>query len=359
MRFTVDGSETFEAKIASDMAAVRAAVLSVVDEAELTALVLGGGYGRGEGGIFVVDGEERVYNDYDFFVVVPFNDRRRRGALSAKLDVVKANMEPACGVHVDFSPPMPLSQLARLPYEVMYMEAKAGHHVVIGPADVFEALPDYNPSRPPLDECARLFMNRGVGLLLSRTTLNQRTPLNTEDHEFVVRNINKAMMAMGDSVLYLRGDYSPSYVERRRRFSTQDLDGVPGGDALRAIYEASLDFKLRPRHEVPAGKTLDEWHREITAYYLQVFLWFERQRLELPNLDWAVYRRLATRFPGTGIAERAKNVVRNARHARPAGGEWILHPRDRILMRLPQLLDEHARDAAELSHVLHIWKNYG
>jgi hypothetical protein len=359
MRFTVDGSEALEAKIASDLAAVRAAVLSVVDEAEVTALVLGGGYGRGEGGVFAVDGEERVYNDYDFFVVVPFQSRQKRRALSAKLDGVKSSMEPTCGVHVDFSPPMPLAQLARLPYEVMYMEAKEGHHVVIGAEDIFKALPAYDPARPPLEECARLFMNRGVGLWLARMTLNQRASLNTEDHEFVVRNINKAMMAMGDSVLYLRGDYSPSYVERRHRLAAQDLSGVPVASQLRDIYDASLDFKLRPRHEVPPGKTLDEWHREVVELYLQVYLWFERNRLGMADLDWTAYEGLPTRFPGTAPAEQIKNVVRNARNARPAGGEWRLHPRDRILKRLPRLLAEQGRDGAELSHVLHIWKHYG
>jgi hypothetical protein len=125
----------------------------------------------------------------------------------------------------------------------MFMEAKYGHHVVMGPPDVFSALPDYDAEHPPLEECARLFMNRGIGLLLARMTLGQRGTLNTEDHEFVVRNIYKAMMAMGDSVLFLAGDYSPSYVERRHRFSAQPLDGVPEAERLREAYEASSGFQ--------------------------------------------------------------------------------------------------------------------
>jgi hypothetical protein len=165
------------------------------------------------------------------------------------------------------------------------------------------------------------------------------------------------MMAMGDCVLFIRRDYSPSYIERRARFLAQDLQGVPEG--VREVYEASLDFKLRPRHEVPPGKTLDDWHREVTALYLQVYLWFERQRLGMPTLDWAGYAKLPSRLPGTSAVERLKNVVRNLRHGRPVGGEWILHPRDRILKRLPALLGSHAQDSAELMHVLHIWKNYG
>lgn len=338
------------------MAAVRARVLESAGAEDITALVLGGGYGRGEGGVFEVDGEERAYNDYDFFVVVPFSSRSRRRRVASQLNGVKASVEPGCGIHVDFSPPMPVQRLGKLPYELMFMEAKLGHHVVIGPPDVFSALPAYDPQCPPLEECARLFMNRGIGLLLARTKLMQPS-LSEEDREFVVRNIYKAMMAMGDSVLFIRRDYSPSYIVRRVRFLAQDLQGVP--DGVREAYEASLDFKLRPRHDVPSGKTLDEWHREMAALYLQVYLWFERQRLGMADLDWPAYARLPSRLPGTGIGERVKNVARNARHGRPAGGEWILHPRDRILKRLPRLLGEHARDTAELSHVLHLWKHYG
>lgn len=358
-RFTVDGTDALEARIAADMAAVRERVLALAPPEELTALVLGGGYGRGEGGVYQVNGEERVYNDYDFFVVVPHRSRARGRALLAKLQQVKEAMEPECGIHVDFSPPMPVSTLGRLPYTLMYMEAKAGHHVVIGPEDVFDALPDYDTARPPLDECARLFMNRGIGLLLARQKLDGPGPLDQEDHEFVVRNIFKALMAMGDSVLFARGDYSPSYVERRARFLAQDPAGLPVADRLRSGYEASLDFKMRPDHTVPPGRDLDSWHRQVVADYLEVFLWFERQRLARPELDWPAYQALAHPLPSGGPVELAKNVLRNVRHGRPAGGEWILHPRDRILKRLPKLLQEQARDRSELAHVLQIWTNYG
>jgi hypothetical protein len=362
MRFTIDGSEALEQRIASDMEAVRASVTAAVEAGELTALVLGGGYGRGEGGVYTVDGEERVYNDYDFFVVVPYTSRKRRNALSARLLEVKAAIEPQFGIHVDFSPPMPLSTLGALPYEVMYMEAREGHHVLIGPEDVFSALPAYDPARPPLEECARLFMNRGIGIFLAGKTIAQQAPLNTEDHEFAVRNIYKAMMAMGDSVLYLRGVYSPSYVERRARFAAQDLSGVPGGERLRAVYEASLDFKLRPDHAVPGGARLEAWHRDMVDLYLEVFLWFERQRLNKPDLDWQSYRCLPARLPWNGPRETAKNLVRNLRHRAgqlPPLGEIALHPRDRVLRRLPGLLAGEVSDPVAERLVILFWGHYG
>ena len=156
MPFTADGSEALEQQIALHMETVRQAVKSTIGEDGLCALILGGGYGRGEGGVYVVDGEERVYNDYDFFVVVPYTSRRRRKELADALAQVKAAVEPGCGIHVDFSPAMPLATLGGLPYELMFMELKAGHHVVIGPPDILDALPDYDSAHPPMEEGARL-----------------------------------------------------------------------------------------------------------------------------------------------------------------------------------------------------------
>lgn len=362
MRFTVDGTSTLEKRIAEDMTRIREAVLEAVGTENITALVLGGGYGRGEGGIYVVNDEERVYNDYDFFVVVPFKSRRRRNWVSSRLRGVKEHVEPGCGIHVDFSPPMPLKELPRLPYELMFMEAKAGHHVVYGPEKVFETLPEYDMQRPPLDEGARLFMNRGVGLLLARGLMRKGLPLEQDGHEFVVRNLYKAMMAMGDSVLIVNGAYSPSYVERLRRFANTDLTGVPEGSMLEANYNASIDFKLSPQHDVPNGKTLATWCTEIVALYEMVFLWYERRRLRIPGLTWSEYVGLRARLPWAGFREAAKNTLR---HLRTESGNalgsrgWYLHPRDHILRCLPRLLFEEQTAPEEEACILRLWERHG
>lgn len=360
MRFTVDGSEALEGRIHADMVRIREAALVAVGAENMTALVLGGGYGRGEGGVYVVDGEERVYNDYDFFVVVPFTSRRRRKWVAARLEEVKMQVEPDCGIHVDFSPPMPLSSLPHQPYELMYMEAKAGYHVIYGPEDVFDALPDYDVSNPPLEECARLFMNRGVGLLLAAQMLGETTSLDLEGEEFVVRNVHKAYMAMGDSVLFIAGQYCPSYVARRRVFDDCLPDTVPDPATLAVAYGRSLDFKMRPSHAVPDGLSLVEWHQLSADHFLQMLLWFERIRLGRPDLDLDAYAALPARLPKSSGMNALKDLYRNIRHSPgliPPKGEWYLHPRDRILKRLPGLLCHG--DSRELDVVLPLWSAVG
>lgn len=361
-RLTVDGSRALEEHIAQELFVLCETVLQRVNVLDLSGLILGGGYGRGEGGVYLVDGEERVYNDYDFFVIVPYRSRTRRKKLMAALAVVKAEMEPCCGIHVDFSPPMPLSSLPKLPYEVMFMELKEGHHVVIGSPDILSTMPDYDVAHPPLEECARLFMNRGVGLLLARQKLDAGKALDTNDHEFVVRNIRKAQLAMGDSLLFLNGCYSASYVQRRDRFFSLDLSQTPDADVLSRYYTEAIDFKLRPQHSIPCNHTLRSWYEEVTSFYERMFLWFERQRLEDPDLNWEGYRNRFRRLPYHGLAESAINVLRNLRiktSRLPSLREWLLHPRDRVLARLPALLFTKNTNDQATADVLMLWQHHG
>ena len=69
-RYTPDGDASVESRIDSDQQLIAAAVMDVVPESHFRALVLIGGYARGEGGFRHVDCKPEPYNDYDYFVVV-------------------------------------------------------------------------------------------------------------------------------------------------------------------------------------------------------------------------------------------------------------------------------------------------
>src|SRR5262245_28644222 len=66
MRFTLDGSKSLERHIAS----LCQNALDLVEGCApgLEGLVLGGGYGRGEGGVLRTDTGDQPYNDLDFYV---------------------------------------------------------------------------------------------------------------------------------------------------------------------------------------------------------------------------------------------------------------------------------------------------
>src|SRR4051812_44747545 len=84
-RFTLDGSEELEQHVALACEKVRAGVVALVSAERLEALLLGGGYGRGEGGVLKTGAGDRPYNDLEFYVSLrgPHwrNERRYRKAL--------------------------------------------------------------------------------------------------------------------------------------------------------------------------------------------------------------------------------------------------------------------------------------
>ena len=362
MRFTIDGSLALEDRIEQDMLDIRGSVLAQVGEENLAGLVLGGGYGRGEGGVYVVDGEEKVYNDYDFYVVVPFKSPLRRRCVARQLAKVKADVEPGCGIHVDFGPPTAKAELPQQPYELMLMELKEGYYVLYGPEGILDSLPDYDVSAPPLEEGARLFMNRGVGLLMAEILLREERALNREEHEFAVRNTYKAMMAMGDGVLMTERKYHPSYSVRRERVSSLAPLELGWWPEMQAAYANALEFKFHPCHDLPDGQSLRSWFDGMCSLFMQVFLWYERNRLANSELDWSGYMSLPTRLPVLNRGNRMKNIYRNIRKLKgeiPPLSEFFLHPRDRILKRLPGLLIQDEPSLDEEALVLRLWETYG
>ena len=70
-RFTLDGSDALEGQLQRTCAKVRYAVQRLVGPQRLEGLLLGGGYGRGEGGVLRAGTliEERPYNDLEFYVL--------------------------------------------------------------------------------------------------------------------------------------------------------------------------------------------------------------------------------------------------------------------------------------------------
>src|SRR6187549_85993 len=82
-RFTLDGDNSLEARLVAICANVTQAVQQIVPSRKLEALLLGGGYGRGEGGVLKTPEGDQPYNDLEFYIFISGNrflNRRRFGA---------------------------------------------------------------------------------------------------------------------------------------------------------------------------------------------------------------------------------------------------------------------------------------
>ena len=229
------------ARDAAADAALRAALPEIVAAVRgcalpgFAGLVLGGGYGRGEGGATAA---HRLYNDLDLFVFLDAPEAAFP-SFAQRLAPVAAAFTARLGVDVDFT----LRTAARLRRDgrrLMVQELLRGH-VALDPAD-FD-LAAWSGVRPraaadlPAGEAARLIMNRGMGLEFARRHLAAN---GGRADAFVLRNLNKAVLGAGDARLIAEGRYA---------WRLDAREAALGDDAA---YARACAFKRRPPDDAAA-----------------------------------------------------------------------------------------------------------
>ncbi len=201
----------------------------------LAGVVLGGGYGRGEGGVIE---ECRLSNDLDFFAIT------EDGASAAEIAAIAAALEPISkewtakiGIDVDFTVRTPW-RIKHDEERLMIQELVRGYFDVAGKkGDVlFSAIRRIDASEVPWMEAARLLMNRGMGLMLAHGEMGN----GERGRDFIDRNINKCVLGAGDARLVARHRYRWRATERAEAL----------GDAL---YRSAVGWKFRPKDKPVCG----------------------------------------------------------------------------------------------------------
>lgn len=337
-RFTPHGSAALEAHLARVCADVRDGVRALIPERELLGLTLGGGYGRGEGGVLRTPEGERPYNDLEFYVLVPgsglWAERRYRHALHD----LGERLSPSAGLEVEFKV-LGLGRLRRRAPGMFFYDLVVGHRWVVGDESLFDGCDAHrDPARIPLAEATRLVMNRGSGLLFAAERL-QRPEFGPDDADFVGRNLAKAQLALGDAFLTAQGRYHWSCRERHSRLAGWNPGELPGGPALVQHHAAGVAFKFDPVRSTASRDDLRARHQEIVDLAGLVWCWLEGRRLGRTYSSPAAYavspedkcpetspwrnRLINARAFGAGAAFRAE------------GGRY---PRERLLRSLGRLL---------------------
>ena len=130
-RFTVRGSNAVEAEIGALLEEVARTVTERIPAAAYRALVLLGGYGRGEGGVVTVEGRERLHNNLDFLLIA--NGRRQRALAELRREVgeVLEGLVTKHGIQMDLGVTT-ASLLRWSPGLVMWYDMRFGHKTVLG-----------------------------------------------------------------------------------------------------------------------------------------------------------------------------------------------------------------------------------
>ncbi len=348
-KYTIYGDDAFDRKIDSLLGIVVERVVDTVGRKNLVALALGGGYGRGEGGVFLnTNGEMSLYNDFDFFVITSDISRMQQWRLNRALLNLSPELSEIAGIDVDFSPVKNISDLKSSKFTMMWQELKSGHVVIYGPENIFEQLPAFDLNNMPHEELAKLMLNRGTGLLLAKQRM-EKSQLKDEDVDFIARNIWKAVMACGDSYLAMRHTYSYSYKRRSELFDAyKDVQEVSD---FYPWYKASIEFKLKP--VMPAKGELPAMWNQAKEFFARFYLYVFNVCLDAQGMNFAQIQKAFYQHPpfakNETMQQMLKNFIINMLEVGPAKFNLNLffkYPRTRLFIVLPSILfdNEATRD---------------
>ncbi len=278
-RFTVDGSNELEGRLAQTCRTILAGIRGVVPPHRLEGVLLGGGYGRGEGGVLQTISGDEPYNDLELYIFVRGNRHGSEWWYRRPLEVLAEILTPLAGVEVEFKITS-FTHFARQPTGMFSYDLAMGHRWLLGATVLLARCAHHREAaRIPLAEATRLLMNRCSGLLFAQDKLASDT-FTAADADFVRRNIAKAELALGDAVLTVHGAYHWSCQERNRRlrhFNHAEL--VPHGENVCVHHANGVRFKLHPERSTASRDELQKLFDEVSALALRVWLWVETRRL--------------------------------------------------------------------------------
>lgn len=231
-----------DASVARQLDTILARLAPLTSQAD--AIVLTGSFGRGEGGAVDVDSDVRAVNDFDLFVIggpdISKDLTAMAPALAGQVGLDFLDLVWTDGAWPGWSPTM------------LNVDLRYGSQVLCGSSTVLERMPAIAAGDIPMQDALTLLLNRIGGLLsgLGAHVFGQGT-LSTRERRYLINQIVKALVAVGDSHLIQWRAYDPSYRVRRERFASL-APGAGVDESIREVVDYGYRLKVVPNDdEVP------------------------------------------------------------------------------------------------------------
>lgn len=322
MNYTFNGNKSAELRIHLHQSIIADAVVKAIPEENLAAIVMIGGYGRCEGAFVKTGNEYGPYNDYDYFLV--FKGVSKRKALQLMQNIPE--LDHIVGVEVDFFPLLE-NKIDKLEFSLMNAEMQLGHRVIWGDKGILDKMKAMPLEQVDLKEFERLLTNRGCLLLMNQLD---------NDHEHMSKYINKAWLAIGDSLLALAGKYELSYTNKKLA-----IGKVTDDQTIIDAYRRAIDIRFRP--DLFLTWTVEDLEC-VTQYWLDTLNRVELSgQRQAPKPQWL-------------------NVFRNLRdrRLRKLKNSLLTHPRTQVTRQLKSLITPSKCNKwqEESDKLLTLWGSY-
>lgn len=220
--FTQHDTPAIRRRIQGDLTTIAKRVEA--EDPRFRALVLTGGFSRGEGTVL----DDAPVNDYDLVVI---RDRPGVGPYARLHEELSREL----GIDVDLLPVWH----ARLPHvgrKLFWLDVRLGAQVIAGDEQALAGLRRFD--QVDKGEIPRLLGNRAAGLLLALPGLDE-----TPDERQRDLQATKAALAAMDATLLSQGQYAPTMRERL---------ALTRAHPDHRVFESAVLWKLQPTHVLPA-----------------------------------------------------------------------------------------------------------
>ncbi|MGV3526672.1 MAG: hypothetical protein ACO1RX_20810 [Candidatus Sericytochromatia bacterium] len=274
-QWTVAGSPALEQQIDQMIQGLRSRLQHAFGPEDYRVVVIAGGYGRGEGGVDTRHGGESLHNNLDLIWVTPHT--HRVDAIRERLVLESRHFLRQYGVALD-SFVIDEARLRRLPCLVLLYDMAHGHRLLLGKPGELQRLIPYRAKDILPSDVRNLLVNRGTLLLINRWLFESHPQAAARQREQIVRHAMKALIGLGDAMLFMRGEYHWSYLEKQRRINA----AVDLPLQLRQLYHQAAEFRFRPDYAAFADYSLQDlqaWNERLLHLVATGHQRFEAWRL--------------------------------------------------------------------------------
>lgn len=275
-------------------------------------IILGGGFGRGEGSVWIKNSMVIPINDFDMFVVT--DKDISEDLLNTVANKASKKLPPEIGsrgtdfysfdrdlhaktFYVDLKA-LPIKKMTSLPPMFRYFELRNASAVLWG-KDYRSLIPDYQAEDLPLAEGFRLLLNRMAMLCLYFSLEFLGRPMSPSEKHGLLYLGSKSLLDLTAPLLQLNGQYVPTYLGRLKNLKETYRDDFPNlykklPDLIKRVDEATT-FKLKPNFKMKVDPfnywTLcKKYIGETTLYFGEKF--FRKKIKNYSQLSDLIYEEL-------------------------------------------------------------------
>jgi hypothetical protein len=325
-RFTARGSQKVEDLISRMAEETVAIIEKAIPAKDYKCLYMLGGYGRGEGGVVVVNGQERPHNNFDLMLVTGDISTEKAGEIKQLMDRSLKDLVDRIGIGIDTSVTS-AGKLKSSACRIFWYDMKYGHKLLSGSNDLIMSCSKFKLKNIPAWDARNLLVNRGTLMIINDLLLGKK-PISENVKKELIKNKVKSIIGYGDCLLYFLGLYHWSYVEKQKRMlqlNEKELQDKGIDPEFRTLYNDAMNFRFQPDYEPYMHLDIEKWLKESRDMMQKINLFCEAKRLHRRKLDWDnyIYLTLAQGVSegGYGIKALGKRLINSYRNESPFPGK--------------------------------------